>query len=103
MNKREFIVYVDYSEKSREISDGVIEHAIKDYLDSVSGFYYDNIKVKEIKNSETSLEEIKNLLDNHENRHDIEAKQHDDLVNSMYKYWEIIEDVQKKINEMNIE
>ena len=66
MNEREFIVYVDYSEKSREISDGVIEHAIKDYLDSVSGFYYDNIKVKEIKNSEERLNALKRILDHND-------------------------------------
>ena len=66
MNEREFIVYVDYSEKSREISDGVIEHAIKDYLDSVSGFYYDKIKVKEIKNSKERLNALKRILDHND-------------------------------------
>ena len=49
MKERVFIIKVEYSIKSREIDKGVIKKAIKDYLDSVSGFYYEKISVEEDK------------------------------------------------------
>lgn len=47
MNKRKFIVNIEIPKRSRDIDVWVIKHAIEDYLDSVSGFYYEGIEVVE--------------------------------------------------------
>ena len=63
MIKKEFIVYVNFPEESKEIDDELIELAIKNYLISFSDFYWDNIKVKEIENSEERIKVLKRILD----------------------------------------
>ena len=45
MKKKSFVVVIEYPEKSREITLGVIEDALESFLDSTSGFYYECIDI----------------------------------------------------------
>jgi len=46
MKKKEFIVKIEFPKNTRIIDSYVIKKSIEDYLDSVSGFYYENVEVK---------------------------------------------------------
>lgn len=47
MIKIKFMVKVEYMQLSRKIDRAVIKHAIEDYLNSVSGFYFETVEVEE--------------------------------------------------------